>query len=319
MENQKLLVTLDERKLIQKEMSIEYGTKVKLRVIDLDKVIQRIKEERARFSLTPYIEIKPISPDMHKLPSRTGTFQKDPITGIYYGIAIGQDEFGNVRWQKIQIGDSLSLNLDNNDDAKIWAVIRFNPDIKGSPFQAQNPYYEVYDPVDIAREETSEVRSMQKAFARVDLIQDKPIDMVMFARYLGEEIRDNATIDIVYNTLLRKAKNYPVDFNKKWESKNRSYGERFASARVLQIITQDIDKGYVFKNIPLGQTEDEAIRFLSKDATIMSSVNNAINEQDELINQMKKELEFKKEVKSKKDKDKEEDESDKAPANVEFD
>jgi len=316
MEKAKLLVSLDERKLIQSEMSLEYGTKVKLRVIDLDKVVRKIKEERARFSLTPYIEIKPISPDMHKVPSRTGTFQKDPVTGIYYGIAIGQDEFGNVKWQKIQIGDNLSLNLDNNDDAKIWAVIRFNPDIKGSPFQVQNPYYEVYDPVDVARQEMGEVRSMQKAFSRVDMIQDKPIDMVMFARYLGEEIRDNATIDIVYNTLLRQARNYPVEFNKKWESKNRSYGERFASARVLQIITQDVDRGYVFKNIPLGQTEDESIRFLSKDATIMSSINNAINEQDELINQMKKELEHNKNKKLKED---ENDDKDKTPATVEFD
>ena len=295
MEKQKLLVTLEERKLIQQEMSIEYGTKVKLRVIDLDKAIIKIKEERARFSLTPYVEIKPVSPDMHKVPSRTGTFQKDPITGIYYGIAIGQDEFGNIKWQKIQIGDSLSLNLDNNDDAKVWAVIRFNPDIKGSPFQTQNPYYEVYDPVDIARTEMGEVKNMQKAFARVDMILDKPVEMVLFARYLGKEIRDNATIDIVYNTLLRQARNYPIDFNKKWENKNRSYGERFASARVLQVITQDIDKGYVFKNIPLGQTEDEAIRFLSKDATIMSSINNEISEKDDLVNQMKKELQLKKE------------------------
>lgn len=292
MEKPKLLVSLEERKLIQREMSIEYGTKVKLRVIDLDKVIVRIREERAKFSLTPYVDIKPISPDMHKLPSRTGTFQKDPVTGIYYGIAIGQDEFGNVRWQKIQIGDSLSLNLDNNDDAKVWAVIRFNPDIKGSPFQVQNPYYEVYDPVEVARTEMGEVVHMKKAFARIEMIQEKPIDMVMFSRYLGEEIRDNASFDIVYNTLLRFARNHPEDFNKKWESKNRTYGERFASARILGIISQDVDKGYVYKNIPLGMTEEEAIRLLSKDNTIMSSINNAISEEDVVVNKMREEIEF---------------------------
>jgi hypothetical protein len=308
-EERKLLVTLDERKLIQKEMSVEYGTKVKHRVIDLDKAIIKIREERARYSLSPYVEIKPISPDMHKVPSRTGTFQKDPVTGVFYGICIGEDDFGNLKWQKIQIGDSLSLNLDNNDDARVWAVARFNPDIKGSPFQQQNPYYEVYDPVEIARTEMGEVRNMQKAFGRIEMISEKPIDMVLFARYLGEELRDNASFDIVYNVLLRFARNHPEDFNKKWENKNRSFGERFATARVLQIITQDVDKGYVYKNIPLGHTEDEAIRFLSKDTTIMSSVNSAITEKDDLVNNMKKELEFnaKNNTKAKKEKkDKEE-------------
>lgn len=303
MSEKKVLVSIDERRLIQKEMSIEFGTKIKYRVIDLDKAVLKIREERARHSLTPYVEIKPVSPDMHKMPSRTGTFQKDPMTGILYGIPISQDDFGNMKWQKIQIGDSLSLNLDNDDDAKVWAVIRFNPDIKGSPFQGQNPYYEIYDPIETARNEMSEVSNMKVAFERIDKIKSKPIDMVLFARYLGEEIRDNAAFDIVYNTLLRFARNYPIEFNRKWENRNRSFGERFATARILGIISQDIDRGYVFGNIPLGQTEDEAVRFLSKDNTIMSSVNNQIEDKDEVVKKMKSELEFIEKNKSKKDVD----------------
>jgi len=292
MEEKKLLVTLDERRKIANEMSVEFGSKIKYRVMDLDKVAKQIQAERARFSMTPYIEIKPISPDMHKVPSRTGTFQKDPITGILYGIPIDQDEFGNMKWQKIQIGDSLSLNLDNINEAKIWAVIRFNPDISGSPFQSENPYYEIYDPVEIARVEMGEVAAMKKAFDRIDKLLDKPIDMVMFARYLGEEIRDNASVDIVYNTLLRYARSYPIDFNQRWESKSRAYGERFATARSLGIISQDVDKGFVYRNIPLGQSEEDAIHFLSKDMNIMSSINNAISEGDEVVKKMKSEIEF---------------------------
>lgn len=296
----KLLVTLDERKLIQREMSIEFGTKIKYRVIDLDKAVERIRSERARFSLSPYIEIKPISPDMHKTPSRSGTFQKDPITGVLYGIPIDQDEFGNMRWQKIQIGDSLSLSLDNINEAKIWAVIRFHPDIKGSPFQVQNPYYEVYDPIETARTEMGEVAAMKKAFDRIDKLEDRPIDMVMFARYLGEEIRENASVDIVYNTLLKFARSYPIEFNRKWESKSRAYGERFATALAIGVITQDVDRGYVFRNIQIGGTEEEAIRFLAKDMNVMNSINDRINEEDAVVIGMKKELAFRE--KQKKDK-----------------
>jgi hypothetical protein len=302
----KLLVTVEERRQIQKEMSKEFGTKIKYRVMDLDLVVQKIREERAKFALSPYIEIKPVSPDMHKVPSRTSTFQKDPLTGIYYGIPIDQDEYGNMRWQKIQIGDNMSINLDNENDAKIWAVLRFNPDIKGSPFAVQNPYYEVYDPVVIARQEMGEVAEMKKAFDRVSLIEDKPIDMVHFARYLGEEIRENASLDIVSNTLLKFARNYPSEFNKKWDSKVRSYGERFATARFLGIITQDIDRGYIYQNIPLGISEDEAIRFLSKDHNVMSSINMQIEEKDLVIKKIKEEIDYRDsketEVEDKKDK-----------------
>lgn len=294
MERKKLLVSIEERKAIQREMSLEFGTKIKYRVIDLDKAVQRIREERARFSLSPYIEIKPISPDMHKVPSKTNTFQKDPITGVLYGIPIDQDDFGNMRWQKIQIGDNLSLNLDNINDAKIWAVIRFNPDIKGSPFQTQNPYYEIYDPIEVARNEMGEVVHMKKAFDRIDDIKERPIDMVNFARFIGEEIRENASLDIIYNTLLSFARKYPEEFNKKWESRSRSFGEKFASAKAIGVITMDVDRGYVFRNIPLGLSDEDAIRFLSKDVNIMNSINSEVAEHDEVIKGIKREMEFKK-------------------------
>jgi hypothetical protein len=299
MESQKELVTMAERRLIQKEMSVEFGTKVKHRVIDLDKVVQKIREDRARFAMSPYIEIKPISPDMHKVPSRTSTYQKDPVTGVLYGIPISQDEFGNMRWQKIQIGDNMSLNLDEQNEAKIWAVLRFCPDIKGSPFAAQNPYYEIFDPEAIAKAEMGEVAHMKKAFERIDLIENNPVDMVYFARFLGEEIRENASVDIVTNTLLRFAKNRPEEFNRRWDSKVRSFGERFATAVFLGIITQDVDKGYVYQNIPLGQSEEEALRLLSKDHNIMSSLNDKIEQEDKVIKQMKEELAFRESKKEK--------------------
>jgi len=292
MEKQKLLITLQERREIQESMSFELGTKIKYRIIDLDKAVARIRADRKKFQLSPYIEIKPVSPDIHKIPSRTSTFQKDPITGVLYGIALDQDDFGNIKWQKIQIGDNMSLNLDRDNDAKLWAVLRFNPDIKGSPFQVQNPYFEIYDPVAIARIEMDEVVEMKKSFDRIDMIKDKPVDIVMFARFLGEEIRDNASYDIVYNTLLRFARNHPAEFNKRWDNKLRSFGERFATAVSLNIITRDVDRGYVYRNIALGLTDEEAIQFLSKDANVMSSINSVINEKDTVVTSLKEEMSY---------------------------
>lgn len=284
----KQLVTLEERRWIAKNAIQEMGSKIKYSVIDIDKVVIKIMEERKTESMTPYVEIQPISEDLHKTPNRVATFQKDPITGVLYGIAIDQDAFGNIKWQKIQLHDHLSLNLDKRDDARVWAIIRFHPDIKGSPFQNQNPYYKIYDPIEEARVERGEIESMKLAFDRVDKILDDPKSMVNFCRYLGVELRENANYEIVRGKLLKEAKNHPVDFNKKWDSKNRSHGEFFESARAVGIIINEADRGFMYKGVSLGLSRSDAIKYLSQDSTIMSSISNELSEKDIVIKNVSK-------------------------------
>lgn len=276
----KVLVTEAERRRIADEGSVLMGSKVTQRVIDLEKVANWLKEDRKNKNLSPYIEIQPISADLYKNPHKQATYQKDPLTGVLYGIALSADEFGNIRWQKIQINESLSLNLDNNNDAKIWAVIRFNPDILGSPFQRENPYFKVYDPVDEAIAEQNEILLMEKAFDRIRMLIKDPVAMVRFARYLGEEVRDNTNYDIVHGSLLRMARHHPAEFNKRWETKARSYAENFYSALALGLITEDANTGYSYKNITLGLSRADAVKSLAKDATIMSALISDLQEND---------------------------------------
>lgn len=288
------LITLEERHWIASNAVIQMGSKVKYPVMDIDKAIERIREQRGANKMSPWIEIQPISEDLHKAPNRMATFQKDPVTGVYYGIAIDADEFGNIRWQKIQLHDHLSLNMDRRDDAKIWAVLRFHPDILGSPWAYQTPYYKIFDPVDTAREEQVEIDGIKKAFERVDKLLEDPKHMVFFARYLGEELVENSNYELVKAALLRHAKNHSASFNRKWDNRLRSYGEHFESARALGIITDDVDRGFVFKNISLGTTSEEAIKMLSQDANIMNSINNDLAEKDVVISYISKEIKTKK-------------------------
>ncbi len=297
----KKLVTLEERKWIAANAVRQLGTAIKFPVIDVNKAIEKIRADRASNNLSPYVEIQPISVDMHKVPNKLATFQKDPITSVLYGIALNQDDFGNIRWQKIQLHDSMSLNLDKTDDAKIWCILRFYPELKGSPWQADRPYYKVYDPTDQAIAEMGEIALMRKAFGRIEMIQEKPSDMVLFARFLGEELMENSNENIVVGSLFRYAKNHPADFNRKWDSKIRSYGERFYSGVAIGIITQDAERGFIFRNIGLGLSEEEAIHFLSRDSNVMSSLNGDLSEKDVLVrsisstkNEKKKKVEEKK-------------------------
>lgn len=284
------LITLEERQWLAANAVKKMGKNVLYPVLDIDKAAERIAKQRLADAMSPWIEIQPISEDMHKVPNRVATFQKDPITGVYYGIALDQDEFGNIRWQKLQLHDNISLNMDRKDDAKIWAVLRFHPDIQGSPWQVQNPYYKIFDPVDEARTEGKEIELMKKAFERVDILMDSPKNMVFFARYLGEELVDNSNFELVRGALLRFARKEPLEFNKKWEHRLRSFGEHFASASALGIITNDADRGYMFRNIALGINPEEAIRTLSQDSNIMNSINNDLAEKDKVVLKIKDEL-----------------------------
>ena len=283
MKKKKLLITEDERRWIAKNAVKQMGKKILYDVMDVDVVADKIMEERKNQAMTPWVEIQPISEDMHKIPNRMATFQKDPITGVLYGIAVDQDEFGNIKWQKVQLHDHLSLNLDKRDDARIWAVLRFHPDVQGSPWQNQNPYYKIYDPVEEARIENSEIESMKLGFDRINNLLDDPKAMVHFSRYLGIELRENANYEIVRGGLLRFAKNSPIDFNRRWESKTRSYGEFFESARALGIIINEADRGFLYKGVSLGLSRPDAIKYLSQDSAVMNGINNELAEQDKVV------------------------------------
>ena len=291
----KVLVSVEERNWIKQHASIEMGKVVKQRVVDLDKVVQRIREGRSQNSLTPYVDIVPVSADQFKIPNKMPTYQKDPVTGVLYGIPIGEDDYGNIKWQRLQLTDSLSLNLDNEMDARIWAVIRFNPDIAGSPFQKANPYYKIFDPVDQAIATIGEAKEMQIAFDRVRSLTEHPKEMVFFARYLGEDIRENANKQIVEGILLQFAKNFPAEFNKKFNAKERSYAERFYTAKAIGVIESHPDRGFLFRNVPIGFSDEEAIKTLSTDSAIMSAVNTLIIENDKVMRIVLKETSYEEE------------------------
>lgn len=290
MNNKKKTVTIEERQWIAKHAVKKMGSTIQYDVMDVEKVVDKIMNDRKNEAMTPWVEIQPISEDMHKMPNKMPTFQKDPITGVHYGIAIGETDYGNPRWQKIQLHDHMSLNLDNRNDARIWSVLRFHPQIQGSPWQDDNPYYKIYDPVEEARIERSEIDAIKMAWDRVDKILDDPKAMVNFARFMGNELQENANYEIVRSLLLSSAKNNPYEFNKNWESKTRAFAEFFQSARALGIIMNEPDRGFLYKGISLGLSEQEAVKYLTQDNNVMTGISNELAEKDLVIKSVAKSM-----------------------------
>lgn len=289
------LVTMEERKWIRDNATVTHGSDkiLRFKVIDLPKVVDRIRQERERAGLTTLINIVPVAVDKYKKPNRSFTYQRDPNTGVYYGILLKEDQYGGLVWQRVTISDGLPLNIERDDDAKIWAVIRFNPNIMGSPFQSDSPFYRVDDPVEQANIEIRRAELITEAFTKIVALSADPKSMVHFARFLGEDVHESSNLNVVRSQLYKVAQHAPADFINKWNSNRRTAGEIFTSGVALGIIANYPDRGYLYNNIPIGLDEAEALNYLMKDPKLLSAINMNVLENDKVISAIEKELDSK--------------------------
>lgn len=281
---------MEERQWIRKEACLKYGKTLKFEVIDVDKVVDRIRQERVAAGLTTLINIVPVFVDQYKKPNRSFTYQKDPITAVYYGILLKEDQYGALVWSRVTISDGLPLDINRTDEARIWAVIRFNPNIKGSPFQTDNPFYKVDDPTENAMIEITRAETLKKAFDKIDLIIKNPRDMVYFARYLGHDVHESSNMNVVKSILYKAAQLAPLEFITKWDSKQRSAYEIFHSAVALSVIMNYPDRGYVYKSIPLGADRDSVVAYLQKDPQMLTVLNREIIDADKVVEKIENEI-----------------------------
>jgi hypothetical protein len=288
----KLLVTRDEREWYEKHASKLVGPEkgIQFPVIDVKIAAKHVKERINNEGGSRFIEIQPISENKYKNINKGMTFEKDPEFGLLYGICTGVDNVtGNPRWQKIYINDKFSLDTNRDADLQIWTVIRFFSGLAGSPFQAQLPYFKVYDPIVEAEKEAKKVEMLEQAFDRIRLVNDKPRELLNIVRWLGAgNLYEGISVTVLKSYLLKMAQLDPINFNRKWDSKDRSFAEILSAALQLNIIKQDPDRGITYNNIPLGVTEEEAIKFLRTDGNICQAVNRQVIESDHIAISLEK-------------------------------
>lgn len=288
------LVTLEERQWIADNAVIQMGKRIKYNVIDIDKVAKRVLQKRKDNGLGMIIIIKQIQENKYKDLNSRMPWQKDPITGVFYGIPVREDEHGNISWSKVPLANSMTLNLEKLNDLKQWVVIRFHQNIKGSPFAEPTPKYEVMDPSIIAKKEIDETVILKKAFDAIDSMEERPSDMLYLLRYLGEEILTDAKYPVVYSRLLQIAKRNPVSFITAFNTSDRGYLQYIVTGRMLQIITEGRNGTLMFNNIPLGTNDAEAAKLMKKDNAIKTSLMNAIKEKDSGIMDINNSYKFEK-------------------------
>jgi hypothetical protein len=265
---------------------IEYGeAQIKIKVVDLKKVVQLELDKRAKEEMTNIVEIRPIRIDKYKETRVSLSFSRDERTGIYYGIPIGIHLDGNIKWRKIILTDRNVFNLNNPLEAQMWYVSRFNPFVEGSPFHGMEPVFRVYDPEIEAKRDINKATALGLAITRVKTM--KTSDLVGFVRYLALPVPEEVSDKLLRAEIMRFVMTSPVEFNRKFDDENRQIAEIFYSANSLGLIIFDIERGYSYKGTFLGSNELDSIRFLMKDTLTLTSISSVLKQTDKDAERLK--------------------------------
>jgi hypothetical protein len=247
-------------------------------VADLDKIANAIVKERKEAKQSLFITVAAIKTDKYKDINNTIRFCTDPINGVNYGIMIGLMNDGNVKWQSVILNEMNTYNLNFLNDAKIFAFIRMHPKVKGSPFEVEEPIFQISDPDKISAQKNARALAIEKAL--VTARRMKKEDILGFGRYLGIMYPADASASIVRATLTDKALTEPYEFLEKYNNKSRRFYEAIEAARVVGIITYDYEKGYRFRSIPLGFSEFDVVAKLESEPAIFDSIKTETNKRD---------------------------------------
>lgn len=285
-----LLLTLEEREWISKNAVKEVGGGEgrTFRIADMRLLVKRLREQRFKENLSPIISVMPIREDVKKQHSYTFAVFHDRQFDVRYGIYQRLNKQGEPIFQRMELKETMDLDITKDDDAYFWLVARMHPRVQGSPFE-DKPYFKIYDPSKEILGERNKMEELVKAIDRVKKMNIK--EKVYFLRYVGVPLLDSYNEDILDGLLFQFINQNPYIFNNKFESSTRSIHEIFHSALSLGIITYSPDKGYSFNGMKLANTDYDTITFISKDRVTFSAILDKIKSLDNILTSIEKKSE----------------------------
>lgn len=264
------IVSEEERRHVAENFANKVeGTDRQDKIVDVLALAQQIQKERKSQKASMVIDIKSIMLKKNHETNKSITFVKDPNFNCVYGIFAGVDGFKNILWSRIEMSDTMRLNLDYLEDAKRWAVIRMHPSVKGSPFES-DPIYEVNDPTIEAHKTQKRVTLIQQLFTLVNKMGG--IELVETMRYLALGVDSSLTLDVARASLLDLVIKDPEIVYDKLSQRTRGIEGKLRSAIQLNIVIDNPEKGIIYNEIPLGINMHDAVDKLSKDKTLFESI-----------------------------------------------
>lgn len=289
LKNSSKTISNKERQTIAEKFTIKVGHEgnIKYNIIDLAKYAEHVMKERENLKVPPFVSIKPIYVNKIKSERKSMTFVKDRTFDVYYGRFRGFDKHGNMNWNRIDIDNSLELDLRNIVDVQLWIIVRMHPSIQGSPFE-DHATYKIADPMEDAMSENEKAKGLIEAYNRVNLLKGK--ELVFFSRFLGIEIPEGSNSDIVKGLLNKNAYENPIQFNNMFVTKDRGIKELVNSGIVLSII-KETKEGYKFEGLSLGLLRDDVYEFFKQNGQYISVLTEKILEEDKVCMEIENEKE----------------------------
>lgn len=199
------------------------------------------------------------------------------LRGLIWGIPLGVDQqTGDIKWKAFQIEDKMTFDLSIPSQAEAWGIIKNSPFIEGSPNQFGKSVYEVIDKEKIAAKSLS-TRDLRRKSE--DIIYGLTSEQLMEAALnIGVNVQANWKTDMLKDEVCRKADENPKGFLEMWNNPNRQYTSIFNKAKSMAIITHNAQTfEFYYGNLPLGSTEELAVKFLSDNTNISAAISTKCN------------------------------------------
>lgn len=240
--------------------------------------------------------LRPIVDDKYKNPNFQIRTIKNPESGKWFGIPIGNNPDGSIKFQKIVINGTRVFELANKQDAMEWHVIKNAPFVLGSKFKSGKPVFEVYDEVKESRNTIEKGRIAMKAIAFIDKMAWE--ELKDFCRLFNLN-PDFSNEDVIRGQMIEMAMENPMKIIEKTEMKGRlAIAMKIKKALAFRIISYEIGKGYMTNDgLFCGATEEGVITFFQDNIDSLSRISELANSEEQKLNQKKKKPESKKPTK----------------------
>lgn len=232
--------------------------------------------DSSKVNRTGVVEIKPIYDDPFKKNDFGFRCFKgveeggDPGKLVWFGLPVSIGTNGLFQFQKIQINNHRFFNLENDNDALTYHVVKHHQWIKGSPNE-MNARYEIADPQIKAEREISSTKEIMKALTYLESMSKE--EVIGYGRlfnmnpvvYSFEQIKAS-----LMNTIMKDPKLF-LKFSKDTEFTKAK--QSFVLLEQTGIITKDPVKGYLLRGVnPISDSEEGAIRWLLNDMNVFTSL-----------------------------------------------
>ena len=197
----------------------------------------------------------------------------DAKNRITYGIPTDQTDKGKIIWKRFKINVMMDFDLSIPSEAEAWAIIRHHEILTGD-----RPSFRVYDREAIAQAEIAEISLIEEA---VRIAKDmKMKDWIPAARFFGHS-PEGMSPAIIQSTIMQVAKNTPNELIDYWKMEDRAITDLFNAAKAVGLIAHDFQKGWLYKKtLPMGSTQEQALRFVAKDPAFAAAMKGEVKSLD---------------------------------------